>query len=247
MRTDPKTFVLIHGSWLGGWSWRRVEPLLRAREHRVFAPTMTGVGERSHLISRNITLDTWVQDVEQLFEFEELERVILVGHSFGGRVVTGFADRRPDLIERIVFLDSALPVSGLSLLDQLPAAARAARVASSASSGGISIPPPTALALGVMEPKDQAWVDRRMTPQPFETNAVPLNFANQIGNGRPVSFVEFTEPVFPASELAVRFARQQTGWDIHTIATGHMAMVSEPDALADLLCTIAETPLKASK
>ena len=235
----PVTFVLVHGSWLGGWSWKRVTDRLTAGGHRVFAPTMTGVGDRAHLISRLVTLDTWVVDVTMLLETEELNDVVLVGHSFGGRVVTGVADRMKERLREVVFLDSALALSGQSLLDQLTPAARAARIASAASSRGESVPPPTALSLGVIDAGDQAWVNRRMTPQPFGTNAQGIAYAGPIGNGLPVTFVEFTEPVFPASQRAVAFARSQPGWRMESLETGHMGMVSAPEQLSSLLLQIA--------
>jgi pimeloyl-ACP methyl ester carboxylesterase len=234
-----RTFVLVHGSWLGGWCWRRVADRLLAIGHRVFTPTMTGVGERAHLLGDAITLETWVRDVTMLIEAEELTDVILVGHSFGGRVVTGVADRLKDRIQQVIFLDSALALSGQSLLDQLPAPARAARIASTQSSGGISIPPPSALSLGVLDAADQVWVDRRMTPQPFGTNAHGISYSGPIGNGLPVSFVEFTEPVYPASERAVAYAKSQKRWKLETLATGHMAMISAPAPLAKLLIRLA--------
>lgn len=238
-KSERKTYVLIHGSWLGGWSWRRVTDRLRAEGHTVFTPTMTGVGERRHLISHQITLETWVDDTVAVLESEELSNVILVGHSFGGRVVTGVADRVPDRLRAVVFLDSALAESGKSLLDQLPAEARAKRVASASSSGGMSIPPPSAFDLGVLDPADQAWVDRRMTPQPFGTNAAAITYNSPIGGGKPVTFVEFTDPVYPASQRAAAFAKSQKNWTIASLATGHMAMISAPSALANLLSRIA--------
>lgn len=235
----PRTFVLVHGSWLGGWCWRRVAERLLATGHRVFTPTMTGVGERAHLLNSAITLDTWVRDVTMLIEAEELTDVILVGHSFGGRVATGVADRIKDRIEQIIFLDSALALSGQALLDQLPPQARAARIASAQGSGGMSIPPPSALSLGVVDRADQAWVERRMTPQPFGTNAHGIDYAGPIGNGLPVTFVAFTDPVYPASERAVAFARTQQHWKFETLATGHMAMISAPERLTNLLLQLA--------
>ena len=240
MAKRQRTFLLVHGSWLGGWCWRRVEDRLRSAGHRVYAPTMTGVGDRSHMLNPGITPDTWVRDIEQVLRNEELSEVVIVGHSFGGRVVTGVVDRDPDLIGQVVFLDSALPERGKSLLDQMPEAARASRIAASASTGGLGIPPPTARRLGVEDSADQAWLDRRMTPQPFGTHAVALDFSNPIGNGRPVSFIEFTNPVFPYSELAARFARAQPGWDVRSLATGHMAMITEPDQLTEMLLEIAQ-------
>jgi pimeloyl-ACP methyl ester carboxylesterase len=238
--TNSRTFVLVHGSWLGGWCWRRVADRLIAAGHRVFTPTMTGVGERAHLLSGAIALDTWVRDVTMLIEAEELADVVLVGHSFGGRVATGVADRIKSRIQQVIFLDSALALSGQSLLDQLPPPARAARIASAQSSGGVSIPPPSALSLGVLDAADQAWVDRRMTPQPFGTNAHSISYTGPIGNGLPVTFVAFSDPVYPASERAVAFAKTQENWKFETLATGHMAMISAPTPLAKLLARLAK-------
>lgn len=236
----PRTFVLVHGSWLGGWCWRRVADFLHSAGHLVFTPTMTGVGERAHLLNAGITLDTWVRDVTMLIEAEELNDVVLVGHSFGGRVVTGVADRIKERVRQVIFLDSALALSGQSLLDQLSPAARAARVASAQSTGGLGIPPPSALSLGVLDPADQAWVDRRMTPQPFGTNANGIAYTGPIGNGLPVTFVAFTDPVYPASERAVAFAKSQKGWALEELATGHMAMISAAAPLAKLINRLAE-------
>lgn len=234
----PRIFVLVHGSWLGGWSWRRVADLLRAQGHTVFAPTMTGVGERRHLLTPDVTLTTWVDDIAGVIEAEELTDVVLVGHSFGGRVVTGVVDRMPERVGHVVFLDSALPVSGRSLIDSMPPEMRQERLARAATSGGLSIPAPTALDLGILDPADQAWVDRRLSPQPLGTNTSAISFQTPIGRGRPVTFVEFTDPVYPASVRAAAFARAQAGWTIEAIPTGHTAMISAPGDVAELLLRI---------
>jgi pimeloyl-ACP methyl ester carboxylesterase len=235
----PRTFVLVHGSWLGGWCWQRVADRLQAAGHRVIAPTLTGVGDKAHLMSNLITLDTWVRDVTTLIEVEDLREVVLVGHSFGGRVATGVADRIRQRLRQVIFLDSVLALSGQSLLDQLPPAARAARIAHAEASGGVSIPPPSAFSLGVHHVADQAWVDGRMTPQPFGTNAQGITYAGPIGNSLPVTFIAFTDPVYPASEHAVAFAKSQSDWTLESLATGHMAMISAPGPLASLLMRIA--------
>ncbi|WP_375383163.1 alpha/beta fold hydrolase [uncultured Sphingomonas sp.] len=235
----PPSFVLIHGSWLGGWCWRRVEDRLRAKGFRVFSPTMTGVGDRSHLIDGTITLDTWITDILQLLDAEELRDVILVGHSFGGRIVTGVADRVAERIRGVVFLDSALAENGQSLMDQLNPSERARRLASAEPSGGLSIPPPSASQLGVIDPADQAWVDRRITPQPLGTNTTPLVYDAPIGAGRPVTFVEFTYPSFPVSARAAAFARSNAGWRVLTVATGHCGMITAPDAVTEMLSDAA--------
>lgn len=226
--------VLVHGSWLGGWSWKHVAAPLRAAGYEVFTPTMTGVGERAHLMSRDISLDTWVRDICGVIEAEELQDVILVGHSFGGRVVTGVADRMADRVDRVIFLDSALAQSGRSLLDQLPPAAREKRIAETVDDGK-ALPPPSAEALGIHDAAGKAWFDRRASPQPFGTNTSSISFSEPIGGGRPVTFVAFTAPLYGASERALAFAKTQSQWRLIELPTGHCPMISDPDPLAKIL------------
>ncbi len=114
-----RTFVLVHGGFHGGWCWRRVADRLVAGGHRVYAPTNTGLGERKHLLSKEITLETFIDDVLNVIEAEELESITLVGHSFGGHTVAGVADRVPQRIARLVFLDTNVIVAGRSALDGL--------------------------------------------------------------------------------------------------------------------------------
>ncbi len=178
-------------------------------------------------------------DIVQLLEAEELEDVVLVGHSFGGRVVTGVVDRVPDRVRSVVFLDSVLALSGQSLMDQLGAEKRTKRLASAELSGGLSLPPLSALHLGVFDTEDQAWVDRRVTPQPLGTNTTPLVYREPIGAGRPVTFVEFTDPSFPVSARAAAFARSNATWSVLTVPTGHCGMITAPDAVADILVKVA--------
>jgi pimeloyl-ACP methyl ester carboxylesterase len=236
---QPRPMVLVHGSWLGGWCWSKVAEPLRKQGYQVYVPTMTGVGERRHLMSRLITLDTWVEDILAVLTVEDLTDVVLVGHSFGGRVVTGVVDRMPEQIHSVVFLDSALAESGKSLLDQLSAEARELRIASAMSSDGMSIPPPSPESLGILDANDQAWYRRHASPQPFGTNATAITYRQPIGNGRPVSFVAFTDPLYPASKLALEFASKQANWTIRRIPTGHCAMFSDPTALAATLSELA--------
>jgi pimeloyl-ACP methyl ester carboxylesterase len=133
-----KTYVLVHGAWGGGWVWAPVAERLRGMGHRVFTPTLTGLGERRHLISRDITLDTWVEDIVNVFEFEELHDVILVGHSFGGIPITGVVDRIPDRIRRVIYLDAIVPQGGRSVVDTMPPEAAAARRREAQENGGPS-------------------------------------------------------------------------------------------------------------
>ena len=118
------TFVLVHPAWFGGWCWRKVSPVLRARGHEVFAPTLTGLGERAHLASQKVGLEMHVEDVANVLEYEDLRQVILVGNSSGGMVITGVADRMPERIAHLVYLDAFVPEDGQSMLDIVPAERR---------------------------------------------------------------------------------------------------------------------------
>ena len=115
------TFVLVHGAWHGGWCWSRVARRLRAAGHEVHTPTLTGLGDRSHLMSRSVNLQTHVQDVANLLHWEELNDIVLCGHSYGGMVITGVANRLAKRIKSLVYLDAFVPENGQAVLDFMPA------------------------------------------------------------------------------------------------------------------------------
>ena len=161
------SFVLLHGAFHGGWCWARVAPVLRAAGHDVFTPTQTGLGERAHLLSRDITLDTFVQDLVAVLETEELDDVVLVGHSFGGNAITGAAERVPGRIRSLIYLDGLIPQSGRTPLDCVPPEVAAHRRSLAAETGGLSVPPPEPGFFGVPPGPEADWVQRRMTPHPF--------------------------------------------------------------------------------
>jgi pimeloyl-ACP methyl ester carboxylesterase len=148
-QSSGKTYVLVHGAWHGGWCWGHVADALRGMGHRVTTPTQTGLGERKHLLSKDITLDTFTADVVNHIEAEELKDVILVGHSFGGTSITGAADKIPDRIRHLVYLDSVILENGKSVFSALPPDIVAARRKTVAEQGqGIFIPPPPPTAFG---------------------------------------------------------------------------------------------------
>jgi pimeloyl-ACP methyl ester carboxylesterase len=171
--------VLVHGAWHGAWCWRRVLPLLRGAGVEAHAVTLTGVGERAHLLSPAVDLHTHIQDVVGLIEAEELQRIVLVGHSYAGVVVTGVADRlqreRPGTLAHLVYLDAAVPSPGDSWSSHHSAETKQARTDASKPSGGLSFPPPDASLFG-LEGADRDWVNRRQTPQPFRLYQQPLDF-----------------------------------------------------------------------
>jgi pimeloyl-ACP methyl ester carboxylesterase len=233
---SARTYVLVHGAWHGGWCWVRVAERLIAAGHRVFTPTQTGLGERKHLLSTAITPDTFTDDIANVLEAEELDDVILVGHSFGGRSISGVADRMPQRLQHLVFVDASLPESGKSAFDQTLPDIREARVkAAQDFSGGLSIPPPPAAAFGVSDPGDVAWVERRLTPHPFTTYDLPAVLKNPIGNGVPATYIRCVAPAFANTASSADYAKSRADWQYLEIATGHDAMVSAPAELSEML------------
>jgi pimeloyl-ACP methyl ester carboxylesterase len=237
---ESKTYVLVHGAWHGGWCWRPVADALRANGHRVFTPTLTGLGERKHLFAREITLDTFIEDLTNLFEMEELKNVVLVGHSFGGSPISGVADRMPDRIGHLVYLDAAVFEGGQSPFSVLPPEVVAARRKLAAEQGlGIAIPAPPVTAFGIPEDHPQAgWVRRRLTPHPLGTYESVLRLEHPVGNSRPRTYIHCTNPVYAPLESSREWVRRQQGWAWQEIATAHDAMVTAPSELARMLLDI---------
>jgi pimeloyl-ACP methyl ester carboxylesterase len=237
---ESKTYVLVHGAWHGGWCWRAVADALRAKGHHVFTPTQTGLGERKHLLSREITLDTFVDDLTNLIEMEELQNIILVGHSFGGSPISGVADRMPDRIGHLVYLDAVVLEGGQSPFSVLPPEVVAGRRKLVAEQGlGIAIPAPPVTAFGIAEDHPQAaWVRRHLTPHPVGTYESALRLDHSVGNGRPRTYIHCTNPVYGPLEASRQWVRRQQGWSWQEIATAHDAMVTVPAELARMLLDV---------
>ena len=231
-------FVLVHGAWHGAWCWARVLPLLRAAGHVVHAVTLTGVGERAHLLSADIRLATHIQDVLGLIACEELDDVVLVGHSYGGIVITGVAaalqGARPGLLRHLVYVDASAPHSGESWSSPHQPDVVAARIAAGRKSGGVSFPPPDAAVFGLAG-ADRDWVNRRMTPQPFGLYQDPLEFDEVAVASLPRTFIDCIAPAFPNIAPMRLRVRAEPGWRVIELATGHDAMVSAPRELAAAL------------
>jgi pimeloyl-ACP methyl ester carboxylesterase len=208
--------------------------------HRVSTPTQTGVGERKHLLSKDITLDTFVADVVNHIEAEELNDVILVGHSFGGASITGAADKIPNRIRHLVYLDGGILENGKSVFSTLPPDVVAARRKIVAEQGqGIFIPPPAPTAFGIPENHPSAdWVKRRLTPHPVGTYDSPLWIDNPVGNGRPRTYIVCTNPIYGPLEATRQWVKKQEDWKWQEIATGHDAPVLAPAELARMLAAI---------
>jgi len=269
--------MLVHGAWHGAWVWDEVARLLRNQGHAVYTPTLTGLGARASLLSATVTLDTFIDDIEQailhpqsaaallpltedLIEIatrtssiassstsdspaptprdKPLSNVILVGHSFAGLILTGVADRIPQHLDRLIYLDAFLLPSGQSTFDSLPEKVVNAIIASAANGAGIPAPDPVHLGI----PKDSeyyAQVQQRLTPHPLGTYASALTLKKTPGAGLPSCYLSCTEPAYKPVAPSHDWAHAQSDWLHMSLASSHSAPVLAPDLVASALVAFA--------
>jgi pimeloyl-ACP methyl ester carboxylesterase len=233
----PKTFVLVHGAWHGGWCWRRVADLLTARGHKVFAPTMTGLGERSHLFDGQIKLSTHITDIVNVMKWEDLRNVVLCGHSYGGFVISGVAEQVLPAIASIVFLDAFVPANGEALEDLTRQATRDV-IHATALRGDIGVPPLAAEFFKVNE-KDQAWVDTMCTPHPLATMLEKIALTGAVDRIAKKAYVRAGNYPNPGFDTALAKAKANPEWRTYVVPCGHDVMVDMPERLAEILEEVA--------
>jgi pimeloyl-ACP methyl ester carboxylesterase len=230
------TFVVAHGAWSSAWAWKKMRPLLRAAGHDLWTPSYTGLGERAHLANDAIDLDTHIQDVVGLLEMEDLRGVVLIGHSYGGMVATGVADRASGRIAQLVYLDAFVPENGQSAFDLQPAE-RANRMRELArdSGEGWRIPP------NPMPPDtpeaDVAWAGHRRLPQPLKTFEQKLRLSDRAPPPRSYIYCKRFGPGDVFRQFAER-ARRQSGWRCFEIDASHNPHITEPQGLLAILAQI---------
>lgn len=230
----------MHGAWHGGWCWRRVAERLEKAGHRVFAPTLTGLGERAHLLTAEVNLDTHVQDVVGMLEAEELESVVLAGHSYAGLVISGVAARAKRRLRQLVYLDALLVEDGKSWAAAFPPEVTEARRNSATMTNGVkTLPAPDPKIYGFADPADDAWLRRHLTPHPYAPFEQTLQWGCPVGNGLPKLYVDCTAPALAA--LGAMKARWRAGgdWQFLELRTGHDLMVSAPEETAQILLRYA--------
>ena len=234
------TYVLVHGGGHGGWCYQRVARILRSAGHDVYTPTLTGLGERSHLLGPAVDLDLHIADVVAVLHYEDLSDVILVGHSYGGMVITGTADRAADRIGRLVYLDAANPVDGQSLVDVAGPIIEAVRPFGRVIDGVelVLLPPDAAMLYGVTDPADLAWMADRLTGHPWPCFEQPLRLTNQAElSAIPAYHIVCTSTLATRDPELIEDARARGRlWDIDT---GHDLMITEPAAVAEALLQVA--------
>ncbi len=241
-------FVLVHGAWHGGWCWQRVAALLAREGHRVHTPTLTGLGERAHLMSPAITLETHITDVMAVIDAEELQGVVLAVHSYAGMIGTAVADRMASRLKHLAYVDAVVPQPGESWGSTHAPATREARLAAAQGSPDYSFPPPDPAVFGLAG-EDHAWVARRQVPHPGHTYTAPLAFDPARVAAVPRTFIDCTQPALATIAASRERVRDPGFWGgqwaggggarVAELATGHDPMVSAPRDLANLLVVAA--------
>ena len=270
MTIDPHRkppFVLVHGAWGGAWIWRRVLGPLRAAGHEVHAVTLTGDGERAHLRHAGIRLATHVADVVGLVRAEELDDFVLVGHSYGGAVITAVCERLlsqagigaaaaapaqagtpaaattpaapagAGRLRALVYIDAMVPLAGESWSSRHEPELRAKRLALAAANDH-ALPPPDPADFG-LQGADRDWLLRRQVPHPFGMYEEPIDFDSERWLAQRRWFIDCVSPAYPTIAEPRKRARTQPGWTVRELATGHCPMVSEPAALVAMLLKAA--------
>ena len=239
------TFVIVHGGWGGGWEWSDVARLLRDRHHRVFTPTLAGMGDRADETASEVSLETHVQDVVDVLEREDLHDVVLCGHSYGGIPVTGAADRVPHRVDLVVYIDALVPRDGQSALDLVPAEFRAELHATAIDRRGeLCVPIPVRLLPphGIVSEARRMRYVQRVRDQPLRTFADPLRLEGR--DPPPRAFVRCTggrldrdlgdDPIAPMAAHA-----QVEGWTYRELGASHDPQLTHPSAIAALLHELA--------
>jgi len=236
----PPVFVLVHGAWHGGWCWQKVSADLRAKGAITYTPSLSGLGEHKNTLNRDIDLNTHIEDIVNLIVMEDLHDVILVGHSYAGAVIAGVADRIPERLSKLVYLDALVIRNGQSLLSQTPADNQVATAKAAEKDSGLSIPFWPAEVFAVTDPGDIKWVNERLSAQPYKSFTQPLALKNPLGNHLPLIYIFCNNPVLPPVKRFAEEVKNDKNWKFYTMDTGHDAMITKPHELAALLASFIQ-------
>ena len=244
---SSQVFVLVHPAWHGAWVWKKLTPLLQANGHGVSTPTLTGLGERSHLATPQIGLDDHVKDVAHALTYEDLRDVVLVGHSSSGAVITGAADRVPERIAHLVYLDAFVPDDGQSVFDLiLPERRRVLEELVKTEGGGWLLPrfapPPWETVIremwGVTNDDDVRWMKDRLTSTPVGHFRDPVRRTNPAADKLPRTYVRCMKYANPRFDAHAEMARRTAGWRYRELQAPHHPAVTNPEEVSSLLLTL---------
>jgi pimeloyl-ACP methyl ester carboxylesterase len=236
-QTAQKTFVLVHGTWHGGWCWRRVADALEKKGHKVYTPSLTGLADRSHLLTKDVNLTTHASDVVNLIKWEDLKDIVLVGHSSAGFVITAAAEQIGPSVASIVYLDAFVPQPGDNLISLANPGPRKA-LEDAVAKGEVVAKPVPAAAFKVNE-KDRPWVDAKCTPHPLAVVVEKITAAGareKIARKTYIRATGFDSPVFDQTLAKMKTA---PGWKTYEVPSGHDVMVDMPDRLVEILLEVA--------
>lgn len=232
-----KTYVLLHGAYHGGWCWNRVAQSLREFGHRVYTPTLTGCGDRVHLLNKDVTLETWTLDILNVLKYEDLEDVIFVSHSFGGLTAMSVVDQAPERLKHVVLLDALLVEPGQSAFDARPVEAQQAARDAAVANGGLAVPAPSLKVFGLEDETLLAEVTPKLTGHPLATYEGKVNLTNNLWRGLPTTYISCTTPLFEPLNPSREIARIN-GAEMLELPTSHEAMFDLPDELASMLASV---------
>lgn len=242
-------YVLVHGGWHGAWCWDKVSPLLRAAGHQVYAPSLTGLGESANRLTPEVGLDTHIQDVVGLLQAEDLQQVILVGHSYSGMVITGVADAVPERIRRLVYIDAVVPHDGDSMASMGPFVINLLRREANKTGDGWRVNPPREMPamlgglFGITQEPELSLVRSKVTPQSLKTFMQPVRLTHpEAAASIQRMFIQCTggPPIYALMRrMLMRIPRDDPRWRLRQLPAAHDAMIVAPRALTDLLLELA--------
>jgi pimeloyl-ACP methyl ester carboxylesterase len=234
-----KTFVLVHGTFCGSWTWRRVADQLEQRGHKIFVPTLSGLGERSHLLKKDIDLDTHILDVVNLVKWESLDDVCLVVHSYGGWIGSGALEEIGNRVSSIVWLDAFMPTNGQKPLDLTNEAFR--KIAQTAlDKGDVSFAPPPKIPVIFVAERDQTFVESKLTPHPIGTYLQPIKLSGAREKIAKKTYIRIPKFPQPAFDTAMAQCKADKSWATFEVPdAGHIAMLDAPDRVTQLILQAA--------
>ena len=238
MNNNQLHFLLLHGAWHGSWVWKEVSECLMEKGFEVSCPTLTGLGERKHLMSKNITIDTYITDVENHILYNDIKNIILVGHSFSGSVVSGLAEKHKDRIKQLIYFDSMVVEGGQTPFEITNDEITKERIKLAEEfDNGISIPPPSPEKFSIRDFKLVKLLEQKLTPTPLSIFQSKLNIKNEIGNGIPLCYIKCVKPLYEALHSS-REKATELRWPIYNLQSGHDAMLSHPHETINLFFKI---------
>ncbi|MGI9328539.1 MAG: alpha/beta fold hydrolase [Pseudomonadales bacterium] len=233
------TYVLVHGAWHGGWCWQRVANQLRAEGHQVFSPSLSGLGDRAHLLSPTINLSTHVADIANIISSYSLHDVVLCGHSYGGLIITAVADAMPESIAALVYLDALIPASGQSMFDTIPREIAEEFRQQAAAGDGFSVPPMSAEQFNV-NAADASWMNAQCTNHPLGSFAEPVTLTGQSDLVPRRVYVLAAGFDHPGTKAAYESVCERSDWVTLIMQGGHDLMLDAPDAVSEVLLDCSE-------